>query len=47
MDIEKDIIEFIGEGYSLKEILNYYADEQSFSKTEGWQVIIRNFYEEI
>ena len=36
MDIEKDIIEFIGEGYSLKEILDYYGDEESFSKTEGW-----------
>ena len=46
MHIEKDIIGFIGEGYSLKEILDYYGDEESFSKTEGWQDIIKNFYEE-
>ena len=46
MDIKKDIIGYIKEGYGLDEILDYYREE-SYSKTEGWQEIIRNFYEEI
>ncbi len=46
MDIKKDIIAFIEEGHSLEVIIKYYGDE-SFSATEGWQEIIKNFYQEI
>ena len=47
MNIKKDIIGFIDEGYSFEEILDYCREEESYSKTEGWQEIIQNFHKEI